>query len=928
MEKSSPIQNTSKKIPTSIVLCLLSAAVVGYQCLSLFGSIPEQPLHAATALARCRNIHLPAGPPKDFYSRKESDRFVPGTRPTLIKNGKIWTGSDSGAEVVRADILIDKGIIMGVGHFGRAILDEYAGNLVEVDAEDSWISPGIVDTHSHMGDGPSPELLGAVDYNSDVNIGPFLRSIDGLNTHDDSYELSIAGGVTTALVLPGSGNAIGGQAYVIKLRKTPERSTSSMVLEAPYQVNTSFPDLPPRWRHMKHACGENPSIWHSNTRMDTTWEFRKAYNRALQIKNKQDEYCAKAVAGKWEGLGEYPEDLEWEALVDVLRGRVKLQVHCYEAVDLDDLVRLTNEFKFPVAAVHHASEAYLVPEVLKKAYGATPAVALFATNSRYKREAYRSSEFAPRILAENGLTVLMKSDHPVLDSRYLLYEAQQAYYYGLSSSLALSSVTTNTAANIGMAHRVGYIKKGWDADLVIWDSHPLALGATPKQVFIDGIAQLSSPHVAQKPESFQTSPKVPNFDKEAKEVLEYDGLPPLDPKKAPSDTVVFTNVKSVYTRSSVKVLKAFEATTNEEGVVVVRNGHLVCSGFHQDCFTEPLVAPGEPEPVFIDLQGGSISPGLLSFGSALGLNHIDQELSTNDGAVSDKPTPKVLGGGVGIVRAADGLQFTTRDAFHAYRAGVTSAITAPTHSGFLAGLGTWFSTGSLHKLEKGAIVKEVTAVHVSIMHLGSPSISTQIAMLRKLLIGPVEGSAAEWFQKAAEGKIPLVVEAYSADIIATLLILKNEVEQEKRSTIKLTITGATEAHLLAKELGEAGVGVVLSSRPFPYTWEQRRILAGPPLTEHSVISLLMAHNVTVGLSILEQWDARNLRFDIGWAALAADGKISKEEALALGSVNLEILLGGERSSDADLVATFGGDLLEMTSKVTAVISPDRGVFLW
>lgn len=122
-----------------------------------------------------------------------------------------------------------------------------------IDAKNAWVTPGIVDIHSHLGDAPSPELEGAVDDNSEKGpIQPWLRSLDGLNTHD-TYALSIAGGVTTALVLPGSLNAIGGQAFAIKLRKTQERSSTSMVLEAPYQINSSFhdPSLPPKWRHMK-----------------------------------------------------------------------------------------------------------------------------------------------------------------------------------------------------------------------------------------------------------------------------------------------------------------------------------------------------------------------------------------------------------------------------------------------------------------------------------------------------------------------------------------------------------------------------------------------------------------------------------------------------------------------------------------------------
>ncbi|KAJ7220042.1 carbohydrate esterase family 9 protein [Mycena pura] len=887
-----------------------------------------QPLARASIVSRCRALTLEPAPPENFFNRTASDRFVPGTRPHLIQNAKLWTGRANGTEIFSGDVLIDKGLIKGVGHFGSALLEAYGSELVVLDAKNAWVTPGIVDIHSHLGDASLPELQGATDDNSPHGtIQPWLRSLDGLNTHDDSYALSIAGGLTTALVLPGSGNAIGGQAFAIKLRRTKERSATSMVLEAPYQINSSFPDPthPPRWRHMKHACGENPR-WYGDTRMDTIYAFREAYNTASQIKHKQDDYCSKALADDWETLDEFPESLQWEALVDVVRGRVKVNVHCYEAVDFDGIVRLSNEFKFPVAAFHHAMEAYLVPDLIKKTYGRTPAIALFAAQARYKREAYRGSEFAPRILAEQGFTVLMKSDHPVMNSRHLVYEAQQAYFYGLSENLAIASITSNSAEVMGMSHRIGYIKEGWDADLVIWDSHPLALGATPIQVFIDGIPQLEDPHVVEKPDSFQQAPSVPNFDKEALQAVEYDGLPPLEPIAATRDLVVFINVQSVLTLGSSGVQEVFSATDdNARGTVVAEAGRVICAGI---CRIQHIV-----NPKVIDLQGGAISPGLVSFGSPLGLEHIAQEPSTVDGPVFDQLSPagvpEVLGGASAIIRAADGLLFQTRDALLAYRAGVTSGIVAPTSTGVFAGLAVSFSLGAAHKLERGAVVQEITALHVSVSMSLEPSVSTQIALLRRQLLRPLDGVSKAWFEKVTNGEMPLVVEAHSADIIASLILLKKEVETVKGRKIKMTITGAAEAHLLAQELGEADVGVILNpARSFPLQWEDRRILPGPPLTAHTPISTLMAHNVTVGVGVQEIWDARNTRFDIVWASLSAGGNMSKAEVLALGSSNLvKLLTGGSQlqHEQNDMVATMGGDLLHFGSKVVAILSPSRGL---
>jgi len=331
----------------------------------------------------------------------------------------------------------------------------------------------------------------------------------------------------------------------------------------------------------------------------------------------------------------------------------------------------------------------------------------------------------------------------------------------------------------------------------------------------------------------------------------------------------------------------------------------------------------------VDLQGGAISPGLLTYGSPLGLQEIEAEPSTGDGVVFDPLTGRVPELVEGDIRAVDALQFAGRDTLLAYRAGVTKAVVAPVHHGLFGGLGTSFSTGAEHKLADGAVIQEVTALHVSVGHFASrPSISTQIAVLRSLLLALPEDSVSKPFRDAATGLIPVVVEAHSADVIATLILLKRDVEEKMGATIQMTIAGATEAHILVKEIAEANIGVIFRpSRPFPTTWEQRRVLPGPPLSKETEIALFLAHNVTVGIGIEEAWSARNTRFDVGWVALEAGGRVSKLQALALASTNLDKLLGGgdvtRASGASDLVATQGGDLLSFESKVVGVISSRR-----
>lgn len=202
-------------------------------------------------------------------------------------------------------------------------------------------------------------------------------------------------------------------------------------------------------------------------------------------------------------------------------------------------------------------------------------------------------------------------------------------------------------------------------DLVIWDSHPLALGATPSQVIIDGIPQLSGQAV-YKPERFQKLPVVPNFDKEIKETLEYDGLPPLRPQRL-SKTVMFTNVSSIYNATVLGVEEVRPATHEGPLVAVVStNGKISCFGSYGSCSSPSVLA----EASVVDLRGGSIAPAFIAFGSPLGLQEIGLEMSTSDGYVFDpllKPVPPVLGGDTSIIHALDGLEFGTRDALYVSR---------------------------------------------------------------------------------------------------------------------------------------------------------------------------------------------------------------------------------------------------------------------
>jgi hypothetical protein len=213
-----PGQVPRQRVPrTFLTLALASLLAFLYIAHYLYAAeadlstnLHKPPANAAAIVTKCNALSAKAGPPSNFHKRTRSDRFAEGTKPMLIKRARIWTGNENGTEVVHGDIFLDKGIIKNIGHVERSLLDNLKDELTVVDAKNSWVTPGIVDIHSHLGDGASPALDGADDTNSlKATIQPWLRSLDGLNTHDDSYPLSISGGVTTSLILPGSANAIG-----------------------------------------------------------------------------------------------------------------------------------------------------------------------------------------------------------------------------------------------------------------------------------------------------------------------------------------------------------------------------------------------------------------------------------------------------------------------------------------------------------------------------------------------------------------------------------------------------------------------------------------------------------------------------------------------------------------------------------------------
>jgi hypothetical protein len=272
------------------------------------------------------------------------------------------------------DVTFEKGLIVSVSETS----DKPKGGVV-LNLHGRWVTPGLVDMHSHH----SILAWPAVEANSDGNevhplygpLTPFLKALDGMKAYDIGTTIIASGGVTSSLVIPGSANIMGGEGTVVKnVLKSGE--LGEYVMEE-YLLEHGIP-VEERHRYMKMACGENPSRTYGHTRMANAWILREQLAKAKDMMEKQDEYCGAvarvAKAGVMEKqkfveqMGGFPLELKLESTVGMLRGRVAMQNHCYLPEDFETMLRISHEFGFRVRAFHHAIEAWHVPKMIKE-YG-------------------------------------------------------------------------------------------------------------------------------------------------------------------------------------------------------------------------------------------------------------------------------------------------------------------------------------------------------------------------------------------------------------------------------------------------------------------------------------------------------------------------------------------------------------------------------
>ena len=375
----------------------------------------------------------------------------------LFKNGTVLTITNG--EMENTDVLVRDGKIARIGKDLRA-----PRGVEVVDISGKFLMPGIIDAHSHIAGSAINE--GTAQVTAEVSME------DVVNPLDISIYRALAGGVTSIHLMHGSANVIGGQNETMKLRYGTTNPDDLRFEGAP--------------RTIKFALGENPTRGgrsrgiQPQSRMGVENMIRNSFTEAIAYRKRWEAYKnntnPKKVAPKY--------DLRMQTLVDIMNGDVLVHCHSYRADEIYMLMKVFSDFDIPNIVFQHANEAYKVAPELA-AFGASASV--FADWWAYKLEVYYSTAYNATILQENGVLTSINSDSGEL-IRHLFHEAAKTQKYGnLSNDAALAMITLNPAKQLGIDNRVGSIEEGKDADIAIFDAHPLSVYAVPQMTFIDGV---------------------------------------------------------------------------------------------------------------------------------------------------------------------------------------------------------------------------------------------------------------------------------------------------------------------------------------------------------------------------------------------------------------------------------------------------------
>jgi imidazolonepropionase-like amidohydrolase len=421
-------------------------------------------------------VHVNEDPYPSTYIR------YPGV-PTVIRHATLFTGD--GQQINDGTIVFADGAIQAVG---GADLASPAGAR-EIDGTGKFVTPGIIDVHSHLGDYPSP----GVEANSDGNEAtsparPEVWAEHSVWPQDPGFSRALVnGGVTVMQILPGSANLFGGRSVVVK--NVPARTAQGM----------KFPGAP---YGLKMACGENPKRVYGSkgnmpqTRMGNIALTRATWIKAVEYKRKWDKY-------EKEG-GDVPDrDLAMETLKGVLDGKILIHNHCYRADEMAIMMDMAKEFGYRVTAFHHAVEAYKIADLLRQ--NGVCAV-MWADWYGFKMESYDAVKENIPLVQNAGACAIVHSDDPNYVQR-LNQEAAKALADGrraginIPDEVAWEWLSRNPAKALGILDKTGTLAPGKMADVVLWNGNPYSDYTRPERVWIDGAEMYDAHNPKKRPVS-------------------------------------------------------------------------------------------------------------------------------------------------------------------------------------------------------------------------------------------------------------------------------------------------------------------------------------------------------------------------------------------------------------------------------------------
>jgi imidazolonepropionase-like amidohydrolase len=678
----------------------------------------------------------------------------------LIKAKKIYPVSQAAIE--NGMILIEKGKIVQVG---KNIAAPKGTPILEVEV----VIPGLIDAHTHVGVYSLPN----VDENSDGNemtnpITPQVRALDSFNFDDPAIKAGLAGGVTTVISRPGSGNVIGGTSVAVKLKNA---SPQEMVLKEVCDLKMAIEGNPVGVYGSKNQM--------PGTLMSVYFLARKAFIEAREYIKSWETYEKDKKDGK--DVSPPKRDLGKEALALALRREIPVHIHCATASEIVSSIRLADEFNLKLS-LGHCYWAYLIVDELAKRkdvhYNIGPPMFFnyFEDPLTFKNN--------PAILSEAGLKVSLQTDALGGAQQNLRHLALLCVRYGMKEDEALKSVTLNAAESVGLEARVGSIAPGKDGDLVCLDGEPFDLLTSVRQVIIDGRVEFQS-DAAKRPVLGEPAPAAKT------RIVLPDGLEQA--------SVLAIKAGTVFPVSG-------PAFTN--GIILIENGKIKSIG------RDVTVPAGVP---VIDAREFTVMPGLISARSYVGItsNWRDQS-SVNEPSKSVVPELEVKHA---VEPQAPLFTF-------ARELGITSVMVTPGDRNVMGGQGVVLKTeGSV--VDK-MIIKDRA---VTVFGVGAsakrqnqmPSTRMGIAaLMRETLVKAQEyGTTLEKYEKDKKGKepqrdlsleallpvlrgeMPVLIHCERKDDILTALRLADEFK------LKVVLDGATDAYKVVDELKKRGIAVVL-----------------------------------------------------------------------------------------------------------------------